>query len=263
MNAQEFFNAEFDDRLSRLQRLIKQHRQELYDRVREQRDKSYYEERYPEELQWPANAHPGDTEQDFVRKFNHLVDNGLWVNTKVEWLSPFEEVEYEYEWKNREQMNEEELERLWPDRDWMQVRKKTGWHKTKGDYAGLVPENPLLAITVTPARGTVLPVAQYRTPGEPFHCSLAKYWELGPNIYDPGQLMEHLLLRFHNKEIKLFLEPTHRGDRWFDKEKNRWIDQFASGMSLDHRRDPIATDMWAQWAKAQGSYHSRDWHISL
>ena len=160
-------------------------------------------------------------------------------------------------------MNEEELRNLWEGRPGNYVRKLTGWHKSKGDYAGLVPENPLLAITVTPARDTVSPVAQSLTPGEPFHCSLAKYWELGPNMYDPGQLMEHLLLRFHNKEIRLILEPTHRGDRWFDKEERVWKYKFASGMSLDHLRDPIATDIGAQWAKAQGSYRSRDWHISL
>jgi hypothetical protein len=262
MYAEEFYNAAFDDQLSPLRRLVKEHRREMYDKVKAQREKSFSgEERYPKRLSWDEQKHPGDSSEDFVRRYNYNVKNGLWVHSKVEWLVPFEEIEYEYDWKEKNDLD-------WDDYNYVHEQGKSGmwkqrsYHKNLTQSPGLVPENPLLAITVTPIAND-FPVARYRIPNEPFHCSLAKYWDLGPDIYDPGHCMETLLRKFHNKRILLRLDPSHLGDRYWDKKDKVWKEGLATTMSLNEAIDPIASDWWASWAKAQGGYIERDWHISL
>ena len=271
MYAEEFFNAEYDDQLSPLRRLVMEHRREMYEKVKAQREKSLSgNERYPERLSWDEQKHPGDSVEDFVRRYNHNVYNGLWVHSKVEWLAPFEEIEYEYDWKEKHELDWDDQKKV---EEWGEsgMWKQRDYHKNLTQSPGLVPENPLLAITVTPAstsakfgsKTSSFAVAKYRIPDEPFHCSLAKYWALGPDIYDPGHCMEHLLKKFHNKTILLRLDQTHLGDRWFDKKDKVWKEGLASAMSLDEIRDPIASDEWVRWAKKQRAHAERPWHISL
>jgi hypothetical protein len=179
-----------------------------------------------------------------------MVKHGALVKTKVEWLVPYIEWEDEYEWKTREQLTEEQRQNLWEDREGMWVKTESGWHRSKGEEPNTVPENPLLAITVEPTFKTEFPVRHYRFPGEPYHVSLAKYWELGPNIYDPGNIMEDLIRYLHIPE-----EPEEGPPEW--RMAN------ATTMSLNPLTDPIATNPAARWAKAQGYMKKRDWHFSL
>jgi hypothetical protein len=245
--------------------LLKEHRAALYEEVRHMRRFSEQEKRYPWKMPFWKQLHDGDTDEDFVQRYNSTVESGLWVHSKVEWLVPFEEVEFEWETKKKEDLDEDELKQLWPGQTELQVRKKKGWYKTLGDSTGVVPENPLLAITVTPAWGHIFPVKQYRYEGQPWHISLAKYWSLGPDIYDKGNIMEHLLAQFHDKDLLLTLDPLHQGDQWFDKKEKVWKKGLATGMTLDPDHDIIATDEWANRARNMGSYGNgnRDWHISL
>jgi len=277
----------------------------MYEKVKAKREKSFSgKERYPERLSWDDQKHPGDSIEDFVKKYNYNVEKGIWVHSKVEWLVPFEEIEYEYDWKEKDELDnvekgiwvhskvewlvpfeeieyeydwKEKDELGWDDYKWVEEQgesgmwKKRSYHKNLTESPGLVPENPLLAITVAPAStsqsfafaSSSFAVARYRIPDEPFHCSLAKYWDLGPDIYDPGHCMEHLLQKFHNKTILLRLDKTDLGDRYFHKKDKVWKEGHATTMSLDEIRDPIASDFCANWAKKQGAYAGRDWHISL
>jgi hypothetical protein len=270
MHSGTFFNAEADSHLSPLRRQVIQHREELYEKVKKMRNYSYGERRYPKRRYIAEQKYPGDTDADFVKKYNWNVENGMWVHTKVEWLVPYEEVEYEYEWKKKKDMTEKELANLWPHEQHLtehKVRKLTGWHKNWQDYAGAsLPENPLLAITFTPAKDSHWPVAIYRMDDEPYHCSLAKYWELGPDIYDPGDIMEHLIFRFHNKTMKIKFDPTHKGDEYLDRDAKPPVvkkEGLSTTFSLHPTKDAIATDPWAREAKSRGYMKDRPWHISL
>jgi hypothetical protein len=130
MYAEEFFNAEFDDHLSPIQRLMKEHRREMYEHVKAQRERSRSgKERYPERLSWDEQKHPGDSVEDFVRRYNHVVQNGLWVHSKVEWLAPFEEIEYEYDWKEKDELD-------WDDWNEVNERGESGMWKSR-DSQGL------------------------------------------------------------------------------------------------------------------------------
>jgi hypothetical protein len=238
----ELYDDDPNDELTWDQQILLKHRAELFEKVKENRKRSREGTfRYPERLNWWEQAHPeelGD-EYKFIQRFDRNVQRGVKVVTKVEWLSPIEEIEYP------------------EDRD-------AKWFKTLTDTPGSVPENPLLAITVKPVLGDVMPYARYRIPDEPWHASVAFYWELGPEIYDKGHLMEHLIKKFHNKFHTLWHDPTDSGwQRWIDEATGEEQEGQATVMSLDVRRDPIASDMWLHWAKSQGRYRGRPWHISL
>jgi len=262
MYAEEFFNAEYDDQLSPLRRLVKEHRREMYEKVKAQREKSSSgKERYPERLSWDEQKHPGDSVEDFIARYNHNVYNGLWVHSKVEWLAPFEEIENEYDWKEKHELDGNDWYKA-EERGESGMWKQRGYHKNLTESPGLVPENPLLVITVTPVADN-FPVARYRIPNEPFHITLAHYWALGPDIYDPGHCVERFLQTFHNKRMRLRLDRTHLGDRYYDKEDKVWKMGLASTMTLDKDRDPIASDRWINWAHNQGRFAGRDFHISL
>ena len=226
------------------------HRAELFEKVKEARRRTNQGTfRYPQRLNWWDQAHPEHLgpEYEFVRRFDRNVERGVRVVTTVEWLTPIEEIEYQP--KVRNEWGEEE---------------DAPWYKTLSSSPGNIPENPLLAITVKPVMGDVMPYARYRIPDEPWHASVAFYWELGPNIYDKGHLMEHLLEKFHNKIHTLRHDPTDSGmQKWTDEATGEEREGQATVMTLDQRRDPIASDMWLNWAKQKGRYHGRDWHISL
>jgi hypothetical protein len=233
----------------KMQQLL-DHREELFERVKESRRQTKHGTfRYPERLNWWEQAHPEHlgSEYEFIRRFDRNVERGIRVVTKVEWLSPMEEIEYQPKVINRYGKEED-----------------APWYKTLSSSPGSVPENPLLAITVKPVLGDVMPYAKYRIPGEHWHASVAFYWELGPNIYDKGHLMDHLIAKFHNKFHTLRHDPSDSGwQKWKDEETGEVSEGQATVISLDKKRDPIASDMWLNWAKKRGRYHDRDWHVSL
>jgi hypothetical protein len=238
----ELYDDDPNDELTWDQQILLKHRAELFEKVKENRRRTNQGTfRYPQRLNWWEQVHPEELgpEYEFVKRFDRNVKHGLRVVTKVEWLSPIEEIEYP------------------EDRD-------AKWFKTLTDTPGSVPENPLLAITVKPVMDDVMPYARYRIPDEPWHASVAFYWELGPNIYDKGHLMEHLIKKFHNIIHKLWHDPTDSGYQyWKDEATGEDREGQATGMSLDKQRDPIASDEWLNWAKRQGRYRERPWHISL
>ena len=239
-----------DDELPRIVRLLMNHRQELYEKVKTNRahsNRGTY--RYPERLRWDEQAHPDHLgpEYEFARRFDRNVEKGFGVITQVEWLSSVEEIE----------MQPKEMNAYGDLVD-------PEWFKTLTSSPGLVPENPLLAITVRPSPGHAFPYARFRTPGEPFHASVAFYWDLGPNIYDRNNLMEHLINKFHHKFHLLQHDPKDSGiQKWTDETTGEVQEGHATVMHLDKKRDPIASDIWLNLAKQRSRYHARDWHISL
>lgn len=213
-----------------MQQRLDEHQRELYQTVIERRNISDFSGfRYPERLPWEQQMHNRNEDGwSFESIYEYIRARGVDVRTQVKWLVPFEE--------------------------------KPGFEGLPDPTQPGVPvENPLLAITVEPTPGNVFPVARYRTPNEPFHCSLAHYWALGPDIYKPGHLMENLLKSFDNKIIHLSLnKETHA------KYPNDWGgESWSTGLELDEARDPIATNEWARWAKNKGRFRNRHWHISL
>ena len=193
-------------------------------------------------------------EEVFDQVNNYIVHRGVTVRTKVEWLVTHTE------WRP--------LERRWSP------------HKQQMDdyYEGLGgsptgPWDPLLAIVVEPRSGlNPFPVARYRDPDEPFHVSLAHYWELGPDIYDRGNIMENLLRTFHNKTIHLKMDPNELAVMpWRDLETGRIelgengqpVLYKQTGLQLDPRRDPIASSEWVLAANAKSRHGRRAPRISL
>ena len=239
-----------EDELPHIVRLLMNHRQELYEKVKANRYRSNQGTyRYPERLPWYEQAHSDHLgpEYEFVRRFDRNVKHGFGVITQVEWLSSVEEIE----------IQPKEMDAYGDLVD-------PSWFKTLNNSPGNVPENPLLAITVRPAPGHAFPYARFRTPGEPFHASVAFYWDLGPQIYDRDNLMEHLLNKFHHKFHVLQHDPKDSGiQKWTDEATGEEHEGHATVMSLDKRRDPIASDPWLNLAKQRSRYHARDWHISL
>jgi len=187
-------------------------------------------------------------ECEFDRRLDRNVRHGVGVITKVEWLTPLEEIEHQPKVIDRygEEVN-------------------APWYKVLSDSPGTVPENPLLAIAVRLAPGNAFAVATYRIPDEPFHASVAHFWHLDPDIYDRRKLMEHLLNKFHNRFHVLRRDPGDSGcQRWVDEETGEQGEGYSTVMHLDKDSDPIATDWWLSWAKQRGRrYHARPWHISL
>jgi len=235
--------------ISPVQKLL-EHRKELFEKVKERRKLTNEGEfRYPSRLKWWEQAHPEHLgpEFEFVKRFDYNVRHGVKVITKVEWLTPVEEVEYQ--------------PKVLDDYGKM---VNAPWYKVLSESAGSVPENPLLAITVRPAPGFYFPYARYRIPDEPWHASVAFYWELGPNIYDKGNLMEHLLNKFQDRPHILLHDPEDSGwQKWTDEKTGEEHEGQATVIHLDQKRDPIATDPWLNMAKHKGRYWDRDWHISL
>lgn len=209
---------------------LQEHHEELYRTVKDHRHESdFVGFRYPERYLWEQQIHNrnGD-EWSFESIYEHIRENGIDVITQVKWLVPYEE--------------------------------KPGFDHLPDPTKPQVPlENPMLAITVEPARGEVFPVARYRSPNEHFHCSLAHYWDLGPNIYKPNDLIEHLLWAFDNKTIHLEMNKNTHASYTNDWGGIGW----STTLELDEEKDPIATNRWARWAKRQGRYRNRNWHISL
>jgi hypothetical protein len=271
MDIQTHYGNQDWDHLSPIQKLLHQHRKQLYEKVKEMRAFSYGERKYPRRQYNNERFHPGDNMAGFIKKYNDMVKHGGLVKTKVEWLVPYQEYEKDRAYRTREQMTEEERKYyLWPGEAGKEIPIESDWHRSSGKYPGsAIPENPLLAITVEPTFKTEFPVRHYRYTGEPFHVSLAKYWELGPDIYDPGNIMEDLIRTFHNKTVKLKFDPNHLGDRYFHIPKKpeegppEWRMAEATVFSLNPMTDPIATNPAARWAKAQGYMADRDWHFSL
>ena len=242
------FEEEEDDIPANV-RYLMNHREELYEKVKEARRLSNQGTiRYPERLNWWDQDHPEHLgrEYEFVRVFDNNVRRGISVITRVEWLTPVEEIEYQPKEKN-----------AYGDLD------NAPWFKVLSSTPGSIPENPLLAITVRPAPGHIFPVARYRIPGEPFHASVAFLWELGPNIYDKNHLMEHLIEKFHHKFHVLRHDPSDSGMQKWKEENGEESEGRATGIQLDRNNDPIASDIWLNWAKKKGRYHERPWHISL
>jgi hypothetical protein len=246
----ELYDDDPNDELTWDEQILLRHRDELYEKVKEARRQTKQGTfRYPERLNWWEQAHPEHLgpEYEFIRRFDRNVKHGIRVVTKVEWLSPIEEIEYQPKVINRWGKEED-----------------APWYKTLSSSPGSVPENPLLAITVKPVLGDVMPYARYRIPGEHWHASVAFYWELGPRIYDKDNLMEHLIRKFHNKMHTLYHTPTDSGwQKWKDEKTGEDQEGQATVISLDPNRDPIASDLWLRAAKAKGRYYDRDWHISL
>ena len=249
MNYVEEEEPDWDEPSYEVQRLLK-HRAELFEKVKEARRRTNQGTfRYPQRLNWWDQAHPEHLGRDyeFVRRFDINVKRGVRVVAKVEWLTPVEEIEYQPRVVN----------------DWGE-EEDAPWYKTLTSSPGSIPENPLLDITVKPTLDDVMPYARYRIPDEPWHASVAFYWELGPNIYDKGNLMEYLLEKFHNKILVLRHDPTDSGmQHWTDDATGEERHGQATVMTLDKRTDPIATDIWLNMAKQKGRYRDRDWHISL
>jgi hypothetical protein len=220
------YNNQFHEHHPPINEMLEAHRQELYKKVRERRRESEYGKRYPEKEGWEERKH-GDIRLTFENVSEHIKRHGVRVRTKVEWLVPWEEKDGYFD--------DNTGEWVWFDLPKVKENQR-------------VPEDPLLAITVEPVRGHHFPMSRYRTPGEPFHCSLAMFWELGPEIYDRGNIMEHLLRTFHNQEHVLILDPA---------------EEIVSNMWLDPHKDPIATNHWVKEAKSRGYMARRPWHISL
>ena len=184
--------------------------------------------RYPSRLPREQQMHDRSGDQfSFESQYNRLRFQGASVRTHVTWLVPCEE--------------------------------KRGFSHLADPVDGQVSvESPLLAITVEPYMDD-FPVKKYRTPSEPFRCSLAHYWDLGPYIYEPGGIMEQLLKKFDNKFHQLRLNKDV-GPKWTDENGyTRW----STGLELDENADPIATNEAARWAKSKGRFSNRHWHISL
>ena len=242
------FDEEEQDTPNSVRRLMN-HREELYEKVKEARRLSNQGTiRYPERLNWWDQDHPEHLgrEYEFARIFDNNVQRGIRVITRVEWLTPVEEIEYQ----PKEMNAYGELE-------------AAPWFKVLSNTPGSIPENPLLAITVRPAPGQAFPVAKYRTPGEAFHASVAFLWELGPKIYDKNHLMEHLIEKFQHKFHVLRHDPHDSGMQKWKEEDGEEKEGRATVMHLDKNSDPIASDIWLNWAKKRGRYHGGDWHISL
>jgi len=244
-------------------RLLLQHRQDLFTRVLNNMNEWQY--RFPPSLSdeewWPRPERDPRTgvmrtkEEVFDQVYNYIVSRGVAVRTKVEWLVTHAEYR--------------RLERRWnPDRN----QYEDYYEGLGGSPTG--PWDPLLAITVEPRSGlNPFPVARHRDHPEPFHFSIGHYWELGPDIYDRGGIMEGLLRTLHNKTIHLKMDPTqfalyHDTDRTtgqllFD-ENGQPVMRRQTGLQLDRNRDPIATNPYIIAARARSERHGRrDPHISL
>ncbi len=76
--------------------------------------------------------------------------------------------------------------------------------------------------------------------------------------------MEHLIEKFQHKFHVLRHDPKDSGwQKWKDPITGEEGEGRATVMSLDRNSDPIASDIWLNWAKQKSRYHARDWHISL
>ena len=243
-------------------RLLLQHRQDLFTDVI--RKMAVWDYRFPPPLtaeQWwpqpvrdPQSGRMRTREEVFDQVFNYIADRGVTVRTKVEWLVTH--VEYR------------KLEQRWSDE---RQQYEDYYEAFGGSPTG--PWDPLLAITVEPRSGlNPFPVARYRDPNEPFHVSLGHYWELGPDIYDRGNIMENLLRTFHHKTLHLVMDRNERSvmpER--DDDGNIVRDPATgeprmyrnTGLQLDRTRDPIASNPWVRAAKARSRHGRRPPHISL
>ena len=122
------FDDEDDQEIPLAVRQLLNHRQDMYNKVKEaRRHTNQGTFRYPERLGWYEQMHPDNLglEYEFVRRFDRNVRHGVGVITKVEWLTPLEEIEYKPEVVNRygEEVN-------------------APWYKVLSDSLGAAPENP-------------------------------------------------------------------------------------------------------------------------
>ena len=100
----ELYDDDPNDELTWDEQILLRHRDELYEKVKESRRQTKQGTfRYPERLNWWEQAHPEHLgpEYEFIRRFDRNVQRGIRVVTKVEWLSPIEEIEYQPKVINR------------------------------------------------------------------------------------------------------------------------------------------------------------------
>jgi hypothetical protein len=138
-------------------------------------------------------------------------------------------------------------------RDGVEVITRVKWlvaYQEEG-VPGPPSNDPLLAITVEPAPGHYFPTTRPRTPGEEWHVTIAKYSALDGKVdlYGPDGVIRYLLDKYEDRRYHLVMVPGSTNDN--------------TGLQLDPKRDPIASDRVLNHLKSLGHFYHVPWHITL